>query len=104
MNQPFVKVETLCKDLENSYQSIRADPSNVESVLAIELFTSAQALDFRKSLKLGRGVEIVHQLVRETIPHSTEDHYYKDDINKCIDLLRSREIIQSLEESNCNLN
>lgn len=77
---------------------------NVETVLAIELFTSAQALDFRKPLKPGRGVEIVHQLVRETIPHATEDHYFKDDINKAIDLLRSRDMIQSLEKSDCTLN
>lgn len=104
MNQPFVKVETLYKDLENSCRSISADPSNVESVLANKLFTSVQALDFRKPLKPGRGVEIVHQLVRETIPHAKEDYYFKDNINKCIDLLRSRKMIQSLAESNCSLN
>lgn len=77
---------------------------NVETVLAIELFTSAQALDFRKPLKPGRGVEMVHQLVRETIPHATEDNYFKDDINKAIDLLRNREMIQLLEKSDCALN
>lgn len=76
---------------------------NVETVLAIELFTSAQALDFRKPLRPGRGVEIVHHLVRQTIPHATEDHYFKDDINKAIELLQSRKMIQSLKLSNCDL-
>jgi len=76
---------------------------NVETVLAIELFTSAQALDFRKPLKPGRGVEIVHQLVRESIPHATEDHYFKDDINKAIELLQSRNLIHTLEKSDCVL-
>jgi histidine ammonia-lyase len=76
---------------------------NVETVLAIELFTSAQALDFRKPLRPGRGVEIVHQLVRKTIPHATEDHYFKDDINKAIDLLQRRDLVETLEASNCTL-
>lgn len=76
---------------------------NVETVLAIELFTSAQALDFRKPLRPGRGVEIVHQLVRQTIPHATEDHYFKDDINKVIELLQRWDMIQLLEASNCTL-
>tara|TARA_R100001143_G_scaffold61071_1_gene61173 strand:- start:15682 stop:17196 length:1515 start_codon:yes stop_codon:yes gene_type:complete len=77
---------------------------NVETVLAIELFTSAQALDFRKPLKPGRGVELVHRLVRETIPHATEDNYFKDDINKAVELLQSRKMIRLLEDSDCILN
>jgi len=71
---------------------------NVEQVLAIELFTAAQALDFRKPLKPGRGVEIAHEFIREHIPHSNVDHYFKDDINKAVDLLRGRNMVKAVEE------
>lgn len=71
---------------------------NTEQVLAIELFTAAQALDFRKPLKAGKGVDIAHRFVRSMIPHATTDHYFKDDISKAAELLRNRDMIGEVEE------
>lgn len=71
---------------------------NVEIVLAIELFSAAQALDFRKPLKPGKGIEVAHKYIRERIPHATEDQYFKDDISKAIDLVRDRNMIRTVEE------
>ncbi len=71
---------------------------NVEQVLAIELFTAAQALDFRKPLRPGRGVEIAHDFVRNAIPHAATDHYFKDDINKAVKLLQDREWVNEVEK------
>lgn len=71
---------------------------NVEQVLAIELFTAAQALDFRKPLKPGRGVEIAHKHIRSIIPHATEDHYFKDDISKAVNLVKDIGLIKNVEE------
>lgn len=71
---------------------------NVEQVLAIELFTAAQALDFRKPLKPGRGVEVAHRYVRDNIPHATADHYFKDDINKAVSLLQERSMVAAVED------
>lgn len=76
---------------------------NVETVLAIELFTAAQALDFRKPLKPGDGVEKAHQIIREAIPHATEDHYFKDDINKAAELIHHRKLIKNLNRAEYNL-
>lgn len=76
---------------------------NVETVLAIELFTAAQALDFRKPLKPGDGVETAHKIVRDAIPHATEDHFFKDDINNAIELIRSRKLVKGVESSGCLL-
>lgn len=76
---------------------------NVETVLAIELFTAAQALDFRKPLKSGDGVEKAHQLIRETIPHATEDHYFKDDINTAVEMIHERKLIRSLDREEYHL-
>lgn len=71
---------------------------NVEQVLAIELFTAAQALDFRKPLNPGRGVEIAHQFIREKIPHAKADHYFKDDINEAVKLMQNGEMIGRIEK------
>ena len=69
---------------------------NCETVLAIELFTAAQALDFRKPLRPGKGVELAHEWIRSFIPHAEEDHYFHNDIQKATDLLRNREIMNLL--------
>ncbi|MFU8813508.1 MAG: histidine ammonia-lyase [Balneolaceae bacterium] len=76
---------------------------NCEQVLAIELFTSAQALDFRKPLKPGKGVEVAHQHIRSVIPHATEDHYFKDDISKAVELISDRKLIKKVEEGSSKL-
>jgi histidine ammonia-lyase len=70
---------------------------NVENVLGIELFTAAQALDFRKPLRPGKGVELAHQVIRDSIPHATEDQYFKDDIRQAVDLLRGTEMLDKAE-------
>lgn len=72
---------------------------NVEQVLGIELFTAAQALDFRKPLRPGKGVEIAHEYIREHIPHATEDHYFKNDISKVVGLIRDRGLVREVEKS-----
>ena len=76
---------------------------NVETVLAIELFTAAQALDFRKPLRPGKGVEKAHEFIRNSIPHATEDQYFKDDINKAINLVRDRALISEIESKEYKL-
>ena len=76
---------------------------NVETVLAIELFTAAQALDFRKPLEPGIGVKFAHKRIRETIPHASEDHFFKDDISKALKFIQSRTLITDLESKRLSL-
>ena len=66
---------------------------NVEKVLAIELLTAAQALDFRKPLRPGRGVEVAHEHVRSIIPHREEDHVFDGDIDRCLAFLQEDELL-----------
>ncbi len=61
---------------------------NVETVLAIELLTAAQALDYRLPLQPGRGVIAAHQLVRHTIPHREADYLFREDLAKMFTLVR----------------
>lgn len=70
---------------------------NVEQVLAIELFTAAQALDFRKPLRPGKGVELAHTFVRKEIPHAITDHYFKDEIEKVVELIQKNELLDLIE-------
>lgn len=69
---------------------------NVEQVLAIEMFTAAQALDFRMPLKPGNGVQHAHEYIREQIPHAQEDHFFKDEINSAVDLLSDKHLLKGL--------
>ena len=66
---------------------------NVETVLAIELLTAAQALDYRLPLRPGRGVEAAHKLVRARTPHREADYLFHDDLNPVLELVRGRELL-----------
>lgn len=71
---------------------------NVETVLGIECFTAAQALDFRSPLKPGRGVDLAHKRIRKKIEHAREDHYFKEDLEKIMELIRDKEFVETLNE------
>jgi len=70
---------------------------NVEIILAIELLTAAQALDFRKPLKPGRGVLAAHDYLRLVIPHMEEDRFMRSEIDRGIVMLRDPEMITRVE-------
>jgi histidine ammonia-lyase len=72
---------------------------NVEIVLAIELLTAAQALDFRMPLRAGRGPQAAHDAVRRRIPHADADRPFGDDIAAAIQLVRSGEITAAAESA-----
>jgi histidine ammonia-lyase len=67
---------------------------NVETVLAIEVLTATQALDYRLPLKPGRGVEAAHQLVRARSPHREADYLFHDDLDQVFTLIRGRELLE----------
>ena len=68
---------------------------NVETVLAIEVLTAAQALDYRLPLRPGRGVEAAHQLVRARTPHREADYLFHDDLAPVMALVRGRELLEA---------
>lgn len=77
---------------------------NVEYVLAIELFSSAQALDFRKPLKPGKGVEAAHNYIRSKVAHTEVDRFFNDDIQQCHELLYHTELVSAVEKTSQKLN
>lgn len=66
---------------------------NVEKILAIELLCAAQAFDFRKPLKSSALLDKVHAYVREHITHALEDRIFGDDMNKAIEIVKSRALL-----------
>ncbi len=71
---------------------------NVERVLGIELFTVAQALDYREPLRPGRGVEAAKNHLRKAVPHREADSYFEDDLHRCIAELVGPDLLAGVEE------
>jgi len=72
---------------------------NVEHVMAVEMLTAAQALDFRKPLKPGRGVRLAHGIIRDAVPHADADYEVGSDIDICTRLLRSGEWVEGVRRA-----
>jgi len=72
--------------------------NNVEKVLAIELLTAAQALDFRRPLKSSSTIENLFFLFRKKVSFNEEDRVLHDDIIKAIDFVRTW-IVKDLKDN-----
>jgi histidine ammonia-lyase len=68
---------------------------NVETVLAIELLTAAQALDYRLPLRPGRGVEAAHRLIRAVTPHREADYLLREDLHRLAELVEGRALLDA---------
>lgn len=73
--------------------------TNTETVLAIELMSAAQALDFIHPLKAGRGVEAAHAEVRRHLAFAEADRLFHNDIQTALTLVRSGSLITVGEEA-----
>ncbi|UCD99309.1 MAG: aromatic amino acid lyase [Chloroflexota bacterium] len=70
---------------------------NSFGVLGIEFMAAAQALDFREFTP-GRGVQIARQVIRKYVKHLDEDRPLYPDHDQMKSLVRSGEILESVEE------
>ncbi len=61
----------------------------LETVLALELFVAAQALEFLKPLRAGAGVQRAYELIREQVAALDQDRYLSPDIEAMIRLVHS---------------
>ncbi|WP_103068592.1 histidine ammonia-lyase [Aquimarina sediminis] len=66
---------------------------NVEKILAIELLTAAQAFEFRKPLKSGIILDEVHKIIREHVSFADKDRVFADDIEKGIQIVKNKTIV-----------
>src|ERR1700736_1067783 len=71
--------------------------NNSETVLAIEMMSAAQALDFIHPLKAGRGVEAAHAELRKQISFAESDRLFHHDIQTALELVRSGVLVHAAE-------
>ena len=70
---------------------------NVVGVLAIEINAAAQAFDFRKPKKPGRGTMAAYDVIRQHVPFLEEDRVLYPDINKIASLIWEGSILNAVE-------
>jgi len=70
---------------------------NVQNVIAIELMTAAQGIEFLKPLHCGKGTSIAYRTIRKYIPPLKEDRIIYKDINKMFELVISGELLNVVE-------
>lgn len=71
---------------------------NVQDVIAIEMYCAAQAMDFRKPHKPGKGTGAAYKKIREYVPFLEKDRPLFPDMNKIAGLVRNNEILKEVEK------
>lgn len=66
--------------------------NNVERVLAIELLSATQALDFRRPMKSSSTIENLHQSFREIVSFNEQDRVLHDDMMKAVEFVNNYKI------------
>jgi histidine ammonia-lyase len=61
---------------------------NLEYILAIELMSACQAIEFRRPLKSSAILEVAHSYVREFVGFAEEDRIFADDVNKVAGIIK----------------
>jgi histidine ammonia-lyase len=69
----------------------------VRQVLAIELLVAAQALDLRRPLRPGRGVNAAHETVRTRVRHLDADRFLHADLETARALIGDGEVLAAVE-------
>jgi histidine ammonia-lyase len=72
---------------------------NVETVLAIELLCAAQALDFLRPMKSGKGVEAMHKEIRNVVTHAEKDRLFHNDIEAVLGLVQRESIVRAVSQA-----
>ena len=73
----------------NSARKARRAIERVTEVVAIELLTAAEALEYQRPLRSGEGVERAHRAVREVVSARTADRPPAPDIQKIANLIHA---------------
>ncbi|TXJ22935.1 MAG: histidine ammonia-lyase [Chitinophagaceae bacterium] len=61
---------------------------NLEYILAIELLSACQAIEFRRPLKSSALLEFAHESVRRQVSFAEEDRIFAEDINKVAGIIK----------------
>lgn len=70
---------------------------NVMRVLAIELMTAAQAIDFKSKGKLGIGTDIAYNMIRKQVETLEVDRIFYKDMNACFEMIKTHKMVDAVE-------
>ena len=71
---------------------------NLEYILAIELLTACQAIEFRRPLKSSELLEFAHGYVREFVSFAEEDRIFADDIQQIKNIIADLSFVEKVNE------
>ena len=71
---------------------------NLEFILAIELLSACQAIEFRRPLKSSELLEFAHDYVREFVGFASEDRIFADDINIVAEMIKDFSFVEKVNE------
>jgi histidine ammonia-lyase len=71
---------------------------NLEFIMAIELLSACQAIEFRRPLKSSILLEAAHDHVREYVTFANEDRIFARDVNKVAGIIQDFSFVQNLNE------
>ena len=71
---------------------------NLEYIMAIELLSACQAIEFRRPHKSSEILEFAHDYVREFVGFAEEDRIFADDINKVAGIIKDFSFVEKVNE------
>jgi len=71
---------------------------NLEYIMAIELLSACQAIEFRRPHKSSEILEFAHGYVREFVSFAEEDRIFADDINKVAGIIKDFSFVEKVNE------
>ena len=75
---------------------------NLEYILAIELLTACQAIEFRRPLKSSELLEFAHDHVREFVSFAEEDRIFADDVEQIKKIISDFSFVEKVNEFAAN--
>lgn len=71
---------------------------NLEYILAIELLSASQAIEFRRPHKSSELLEFAHSYVRDFVSFAKEDRIFAEDINDIYTIIENRAFVTKVNE------
>ena len=71
---------------------------NLEFILAIELLTASQAIEFRRPLKSSGLLEFAHEHIRKYVGFAEEDRIFADDVNSIKNIISDFSFVEKVNE------
>ena len=71
---------------------------NLEYILAIELMSACQAIEFRHPIKSSAILESAHEYVREFVGFAEEDRIFAEDVNKVAGIIKDFSFVRRINE------